>query len=77
MEENTSFQEMSPQQQEAAIRAKMRFYQVDPLGAETWIEDHVCTNILDFEIGIERWVPIGDLNKMLTPHPSRTPANLL
>jgi len=69
MEENTPFQEMSPQQQEVAIRAKMRFYQTAPLGAETWIEDHIHTNILDFEIGIERWVPIGDLNKMLTPHP--------
>lgn len=63
------FQDMSPAEREYNIRARMRFYQTDPLGAETWIEDHVCTNILDFDLGVERWVPIGDLNKMIKPHP--------
>ena len=69
MDESKPFEQMTPAQQEMAIRAKMRFYQQDHLGAETWIEDHICTNVLDFELGIERWVLIGELNKMKTPHP--------
>ncbi len=69
MEEQQHFQEMSPKQQEIAIRAKMRFYQTDPLGAAAWIEDHVCASILDFTIGADRWVQMGELNNMKDPHP--------
>jgi hypothetical protein len=66
---NIDFKDMTQEERETAIRAKMRFYQVDPLGAAAWIEDHVCTNILDFKLGVERWVPMGELNNMLDPHP--------
>lgn len=69
MDPFTDFKDMTPAEQEQHIRARIKFYQMDPLGAETWIGDHVHTNILDFEIGVERWVPLGDLNKMMTPHP--------
>jgi len=69
MVEKTSFQEMTDAERLHHIRARMRFYQTDPLGAETWLEDHVCVNILDFSIGVERWVPLGELAQMTTPHP--------
>lgn len=43
------------------IQKKIRFYQTDPLGAEQWIEDHVCAAITDFRTGAMRWCPIGEL----------------
>lgn len=43
------------------IQEKIRFYQSHPLGAEQWIEDHVCAAITDVNTGMLRWCPIGEL----------------
>ena len=78
MKEKVPFNELSPENQEKAIRARIRFYQLDPLGAETWMEEHVRINVLDFDLGVERWVLLGELNNMTTPHPEtgRTYSNM-
>lgn len=49
------------------FRKRMQFYQYHPLGAETWIEDHIYANMLDFETGVERWMSMGSMPE--TPHP--------
>ena len=55
------------EKQKKKVIEKIRFYQFDPLGAETWIEDHVCAAITDFKTGATRWTLMRDLPD--TPHP--------
>lgn len=54
------------------IQEKIRFYQSHPLGAETWIEDHVCAAITDFRTGAMHWCPIGELPKDKHPITDRS-----
>ena len=43
------------------IKEKIRFYQSDPLGAEKWIEDHICGYVTDPISGFPYWCPLSEL----------------
>lgn len=49
------------------LQRKIRFYQFDPLGAETWMEDHICVAVTDYRTGQQQWVPLGEVQDI--PHP--------
>ena len=49
------------------LKEKISFYQTAPLGAETWLEDHVCVFITDVNTGKQYWCPLKKLPD--TPHP--------
>lgn len=52
---------MSGEEIEQSMIDRLQFYQFHPLGAETWIEDHLYANLLDFRTGKERWMRLGEL----------------
>jgi len=65
--EYDSQKSLTPAQQREEMIKRIRFYQRDPLGAETWIEDHVNVCYLDFYSGEQQWLPMGLAPE--TPHP--------
>jgi len=50
-----------------AIQEKMLFYQMDPLGPETWMEDHIRIAVPNPFTGQPTWTYLGELPDI--PHP--------
>jgi len=54
-------EEEEKQEKIQKIKERIRFYQRHPLGAEKWIEDHICGYITNPISGDQYWCPISGL----------------